>query len=178
MPSNVITTAILIITGVTAATILLTGVIYPALFGINDTVTTLADRVSDKALMDITPVFTYVTGGYDIHILMKNTGNADIPLESLKQSEVYIISRDPDKLSNDHSKTAFIRAPHKEMGGRDCWEYSFPDEKNKNYWKGGETVNIDVSLARPLETGEYTVRFVMFNGYTIDDIISIQGRRR
>jgi len=178
MPSNVITTAVLIIVGVTAATLLLTQVMYPALFSINDTVTTLADRMSDNALTDITPIFTYVTGGNNIHIMLKNTGKTDIPLDRLKQSEIYIISRDAERLSDKNARTAFIEINHKDMYKKNYWEYSFPTgNDDKVYWKQGETINIDVFTTRTLEPGEYTVRFVMYNGYTIDDTISMPRSR-
>lgn len=178
MPSNVITTAILIIIGVTAATLLLTQVMYPALFSINDTVTTLSDRMSDNALTDITPIFTYTTGGNNIHIMLKNTGKIDIPLDRLKQSEIYIISRDAEKLSDKNSRTAFIMINHKDMHNRNYWECSFPTgEDDKAYWKQGETINIDAFTTQTLEPGEYIVRFVMYNGYTINDTISIPKSR-
>ncbi|BDC35680.1 MAG: hypothetical protein EF806_05435 [Candidatus Methanoliparum thermophilum] len=179
MPGNVITTAVLIIVGVTAATLLLTQVMYPALSDINDAVNTLSDKISDNTLTDITPIFTYVTGKNNIHIMLKNTGKADIPFDRLKQSEIYIISRDAEKLSDKNAKTAFIGINHKDMYKNNYWKYSLParDEDKRTYWKQGETIYIDAFMTRPLEPGEYTVRFVMYNGYTIDDIITISKSR-
>lgn len=110
--------------------------------------------------------------------MLKNTGKIDIPLDRLKQSEIYIISRDAEKLSDKNSRTAFITINHKDMYKKDYWECSFPTgENDKAYWKQGETINIDAFTTRTLEPGEYIVRFVMYNGYTIDDTISIPKSR-
>ena len=169
MANNVITTALLIIAGVTGVVILM-GAVFPAIFQMTGTLGSIADDMSEKMLTNVCIVFSQPEGKV-IHLWLKNTGKNELLPNMIEYSDISIISN--SKISKD----PYINVPYKESAkGKPYWTYSFENKNNGDYWGTGDTIKVEVRLKRSLEPGSYTVRFTTYNGFTASDVFSA-GRR-
>ena len=169
MANNVITTALLIIAGVTGVVILM-GAVFPAIFQMTGTLGSIADDMSEKMLTNVSIVFTRPEGKV-IHLWLKNTGKNEILPDMIEYSDISIVSN--SKISKDR----YIHVPYKESAkGKPYWTYSFENKNNGDYWGKGDTIKVEVCLKRSLGPGSYTIRFTTYNGFTASDVFST-GRR-
>ena len=166
MANNVITTALLIIAGITAAMILISAV-FPAIFQMTGTFSSVASDMNDKMLTDAGILFTQPEKKV-IHVWLKNTGRNEIPYGLLESSDISIVS-----FSKENVENRYLRVPYKRSGvTKPYWTYTFEDI-NGDYWGRGENIEVEVSLRRPLETGVYTIQFMTYNGFIAEDVFSV-----
>jgi hypothetical protein len=175
MANNVITTALLIIAGVTGVVILMSAV-FPAIFQMTGAFDSTMSNMNERALTDIEPIFVYPEGNH-VHIWLKNTGQNEIPLNLVETSDIFIISKDKERLADKNAKTPFLRVLHKSIGEKNYWTYDFGKGHNGSYWGRGDTIGIDVSLTRPLEAGDYKIKLVTYNGFVVEDVFSMARGR-
>ena len=115
-------------------------------------------KVKNEITTEFRIIFAYgVAGGNTVKLWVKNVGGDSLPDSLIRLSDIYL--KTPSNV---------LRIPY---GG---WVYSIVNDENSDgRWGLGETLEITVTLDAPLETGDYTVKFVAYNGFTSSYFFSV-----
>jgi len=106
-------------------------------------------KVKNEIRSDFKIIFAYgVAGGNVIKLWIKNMGGDNLQNSLIRLSDIYV--KTPDDV---------IRVPYGN------WTYSIVNDANgDNRWGLGETLEIVITLSKPLNEGDYTVKFISYNG--------------
>ena len=153
MAQNTISTAILIIAGIVAAAALINAM-FPAVYGISGSVSSVSEASGDRMKTD----FTIISEGLDpsvsstLHVYVKNTGKLTITGANLAKTDVYFGSG-----SNLYKCKTGTALP--------SWQYAIQDGDGDQHWDPGETLDIAISTDNyDFRSDRQIVRLVVYNG--------------
>jgi len=149
MSADTFVSALLIITGVVAAGILINAV-YPVIWSSASTFSSSAHETDTRMRTDFKIVNTFAKDA-TAQIFMKNIGSTSMGSSEIQSADVYIVTS--DKLVNPaYGATA------------PSWTYLLKNSDNTN-WDNGETLEIDINFGENFVAGTtYTFEFVLPNG--------------
>ena len=91
-------------------------------------------------------------GASTIKLWVKNTGFKDLPRELIKKSEIMILSR---------NKVYYLLYGD----STDSWNYKLlNDSDDDSRWDPSETIEVEAHLSESLTSGDYYLKFILFNG--------------
>ncbi len=153
MTREVITNALLVIATVVAVSIFTTAMI-PSVRDMSNTYYSLTSKLGERVGTDIKIIFVEVD---DTHLTfwVKNIGSSRIAVPLLNLSDVFIVS----------NTTSY----HFTLSSSSV-SYTIENGDGDNYWEDGETLKVDISVS--LESGDYTLTFVLYNGVEDSEIFS------
>jgi len=151
MVEKVITTALLTIGSVICATALI-AVMYPTITSMASPFQSTTEKVSDRVKTDIKIIAEANTSSH-AYIWVKNIGKNKIP--HVDDCDVFY---GPE-------------GNFKRIASAD-WSYTIENDGGNNRWDIGETINITISN-QTLDSGDYYVKIVTYNGIWDDDEFSI-----
>ena len=151
MSADTFVSALLIITGVVAAGILINAV-YPVIWSSASTFSSSAHDTDTRMRTDFKIVNTYAkAGSANAQIFMKNIGSTSLGSSEIQTADVYVVTA--NALVNP---SYGVTAPN--------WSYSLKSSENTN-WDTGETLEIDITLSGSFNADDtYTFEFVLPNG--------------
>ena len=158
MSSNPITESYFIIVAVIAATIL-TAAIVPSIAQISQVYNQQAQNFQDKADLQLTIVFAAgVVGQRSATLWLKNTGVSALQPALINRSEIFF------GITGNFSRVQYGSL------GTDSWNYTILNESGNTNGNlnPGDTLQVLISLSRPLLSGDYYVQFVTYLGTTSD----------
>jgi len=162
MAQNTITTAILIIAGVIATAALLNA-LFPAIYGMSGSVSSVSESSSDRMKTD----FRIISEGLDpldsntLHLYVKNTGRLKITGSNIEKSDVYFGSG-----SSMYKARFDSSAP--------SWQYTIQDGNGDSIWNPGETLDITITTdSYDFRADRQTVRLAAYNGVSIEGIFTL-----
>jgi len=100
-------------------------------------------------------------GSMTIKLWVKNTGFKDIPRELIEKSEIIILSRD---------KVYYLLYGN----SGNSWSYRLlNDSDGDSRWDPSETIEVEVHLGKTLTSGDYYLKFILFNGVKSEYSLSV-----
>lgn len=157
MSQNTISTAILIIAGVVAAAALINAM-FPAVYSMSGSVTSVSDASSDRMKTD----FRIISEGLDplsssaLHVYVKNTGRLAISGPNLAKTDVYF-----------GSGSALYKC--KAGASLPSWQYAIQDGNGDGTWNPGETMDITITAENyDFRSDRQFVRIAAYNGVATD----------
>lgn len=153
MTREVITNALLVIATVVAVSIFTTAMI-PSVRDMSNTYYSLTTKLKERVGTDIKIIFVEVTDN-SLTFWVKNIGSNRIAVSLLNLSDVFIVS----------NTTSY----HFTLSDSNV-SYTIENGDSDNYWEDGETLEVNVSVS--LDSGEYTLTFVLYNGIEDSEIFS------
>ncbi len=162
MSADTFVSALLIITGVVAAGILINAV-YPVIWSSASTFSSSAHETDTRMRTDIKIVTTHASAATDIgKVWIKNIGSNPIGIAEIESADVFIGPKgDFYRLSWDEKP--INTAPQDPVAN--YWDGSLYDNNNNNIWDTGETLVITGHSSKALTSGEYVYfQVVLPNG--------------
>ena len=152
MAKEVVTTSILMIAAVVAATVAIT-VMMPAVRDLANSYVSVSGKLSDRIETDAEIIFVRVSSGSEtrIDLWIKNLG---------KSMDIGLLSRGDVFLYNQ-SFYRHIRG----------FNVTVENGDGDGYWERGETAKISFAIEEELG-GEYTITYVFYNGVKISETFS------
>ncbi|HMK47664.1 MAG TPA: hypothetical protein VK436_13650 [Methanocella sp.] len=162
MSQSTISTAILIIAGV-IATAALINALFPSIYGMAGSVTSVSQSSTDRMKTDI----KIISEGMDpsvsdtMHIYVKNTGRMKITSTNLVKSDVYIAN----------SSTTY---KCKYSTGQPSWQYAIKDGNGDSTWDPGETLDIIITAGGyDFHSDGQSVTVALYNGVATHEEYSL-----
>lgn len=155
MAQNVISTAILIVAGVIAVIALINGV-FPAIYQMSGSVSSVTDTSSDRMNTEIKIISVSANQSqyYSINIYVKNVGACKITGAKIPYLDVYYGSAGAGMTKAASGGTSYPR-----------WEYGIAGGNGDANLDPGETLNIWLrTSAYDFRSGRQKVRVVLANG--------------
>ena len=101
------------------------------------------------------------SGSTTVKLWVKNTGFKDLPRELIEKSEIIILGR---------SKVYYLL--HGDSSN--SWSYKLlNDSDDDSRWDPSETIEVEVRLSASLTSGDYYLKFVLFNGAESEYSLSV-----
>ena len=101
------------------------------------------------------------SGSTTVKLWVKNTGFKDLPRELIEKSEIIILGR---------SKVYYLL--HGDSSN--SWSYKLlNDSDDDSRWDPSETIEVEVRLSASLTSGDYYLKFVLFNGAESEHSLSV-----
>ncbi|MDK2796180.1 MAG: hypothetical protein PWQ22_289 [Archaeoglobaceae archaeon] len=153
MAKEVVTTSILMIAAVVAATVAIT-VMTPAVRDLAHSYTSVSGKLSDKIQTDAEIIFVRTSdsgSGTEIDFWIKNLGKS-MNKDLLERGDLFI-----------YSDTYYKHIT--------SFNVSIENGDGDNQWERGETAKISFNVEDTL-SGDYTITYVFYNGVKISDVFS------
>jgi flagellar protein FlaG len=153
MAKEVVTTSILMIAAVVAATVAIT-VMMPAVRDLANSYVSVSGKLNDRIETDAEIIFIKASSGTGttVDIWMKNLGKT-INIDLLSRGDIFLYNQ------------SFYRHIS-------SFSVSIENGDADSYWERGETARISFSIEDQL-SGEYTVVYVFYNGVRISETFSV-----
>jgi flagellar protein FlaG len=153
MAKEVVTTSILMIAAVVAATVAIT-VMMPAVRDLANSYVSVSGKLNDRIETDAEIIFIKASSetGTTVDIWMKNLGKT-INIDLLSKGDIFLYNQ------------SFYRHIS-------SFNVSIENGDADSYWERGETARISFSIEDQL-SGEYTVVYVFYNGVRISETFSV-----
>ena len=170
MSSETFVSAMLLITGVVAAAILIVAVL-PVIWGMVGTFSSASAATDRSMRTDFKIVTTYSKfltsppspAGANVTVWMKNIGTAKIGTTELNSADVFVGRTD------NFARAARIQNPV--LRGDKQWWYTFNlatgDLNNNGFWDPGETLQVDTFCTSVTASGQY-----VYFQYTLPNSVS------
>ena len=101
------------------------------------------------------------SGSTTVKLWVKNTGFKDLPRELIEKSEIIILGG---------SKVYYLL----HGGSSNSWRYKLlNDSDDDSRWDPSETIEVEVRLSASLTSGDYYLKFVLFNGAESEYSLSV-----
>jgi len=101
------------------------------------------------------------SGSTTVKLWVKNTGFKDLPRELIEKSEIIILGG---------SKVYYLL--HGDSSN--SWSYKLlNDSDDDSRWDPSETIEVEVRLSASLTSGDYYLKFVLFNGAESEYSLSV-----
>ena len=101
------------------------------------------------------------SGSTTVKLWVKNTGFKDLPRELIEKSEIIILGG---------SKVYYLL----HGGSSNSWSYKLlNDSDDDSRWDPSETIEVEVRLSASLTSGDYYLKFVLFNGAESEYSLSV-----
>ncbi len=153
MSKEVIVTALLVIATVVAVSIFIASML-PAIYDLSDTYASITNKLSNRIGTDIRVIFIKVNSS-NVTFWAKNIGYNRISASMLNLSDVFIVS------SNQSYHMTFSDSRI---------SYNIENGDGDDYWEYGETLKVSINVS--LDSGEYILTFVLYNGVKTSEIFS------
>jgi flagellar protein FlaG len=153
MAREVVTTSILMIAAVVAATMAIT-VMMPAVQDLAHSYTSVSGKLSDRIQTDAEIIFvrtSEVNSSIAVDVWIKNLGKS-MNVDLLRKGDIFI--------SSDNYYSHITN-----------FSVSIENGDGNNYWDYGETAKLTFQLEDTL-SGDYTITYVFYNGVKISDVFS------
>ncbi|MCF8884785.1 MAG: hypothetical protein L4877_03210 [Aigarchaeota archaeon] len=106
-------------------------------------------------------IYVYQDNLDKLWIWIKNTGSRSMSLQLVELSEIFLTS-----------SSNVIHIPYN--SGDINWIYRLKNDANSNLkWDPTKTLEIIVNLNNKLDLGDYSVKFVLFNGRSCEYVFSV-----
>jgi len=162
MSQSTISTAILIIAGV-IATAALINALFPSIYGMAGSVTSVSQSSSDRMKTDI----KIISEGLDpsvpdtMHMYVKNTGRLKITGANLVKSDVYIANASTTRKCEYST-------------GDPSWQYAIRDGNGDGTWDPGETLDIIITAGGyDFHADGQSVTIALYNGVATQEKYSL-----
>jgi len=158
MASEVISSALLMVATI-IATIALINAVFPSIYGMSGTITTVTHNVNDQMKTDLK--FIYETTDTTNHLTawVKNTGSSNIYLTNFNNTDLFYGEADG----------VMSRATLNGTSGS-YWTYTIENGNGDSTWSPGQTMRIDITSADNFVPGEdYKIRLTLPNGAFTED---------
>ncbi|NIA10031.1 MAG: hypothetical protein GWP10_09955 [Nitrospiraceae bacterium] len=162
MGGETISIAMITIASVICAATFITST-FPAIARTHEPIISAVDTINDRIETDITIIHeTTSSDGKIAYIWVKNVGNNRIHPNLIVNSDLFF-GPDGD----------FMRVEYHETGSpAPCWNYII--ENGGDSWGQGETIKVMINTTDdPVTSGEYFVKFIMYNGISDEDYFTV-----
>lgn len=158
MASEVISSALLMIATI-IATVALINAVFPSIYGMSGTITTVTNNVNDQLKTDMKFIYETTDNTNHMTAWVKNTG----------RSNIYLASFDKTDLFYGDANGVMNRATLNGTTGS-YWTYTIENGNGDSTWGPGQTMRIDITAADDFVPGtDYKIRLTLPNGAFTED---------
>jgi archaeal flagellar protein FlaG len=162
MASEVISSALLMIATIIAAVALINAV-FPSIYGMSGSITTMTNNVDDRMKSDIKFIYETTDQSNNLTAWIKNTGQTQIIPASFNDTDVFYGD------ANGVMKRAILNST-----SAPGWTYNIENDNGNGRLDPGETLCIHVLSDEPFTPGNYyKIRLVLYNGAFCEDYFTV-----
>lgn len=162
MAQEVMSSALLMIATV-IATVALINAVYPSIYGMTGSITSVTQTVNDRMKSDIKFVYESSSDDNNLVVWVKNTGKTQIAMSNLNRTDVFFGKN--GKVMN--------RAGYNTIGFPK-WTGSIENDNNNGIWDPTETMKITITTDdHYFSPGDYRVRIVLYNGVYCEEYFTL-----
>lgn len=162
MAQEVMSSALLMIATIIAAVALINAV-FPSIYGMSGSITTMTSNVNDRMKCDIKFVYETNDQYNNLTAWIKNTGKVQILVTNFNNTDVFF----------GEVGTVMKRAV---LNGTSApnWTYTIENDDGNGRWDSGETLRINITSDQTFKAGrDYKVRVVLYNGVFCEDYFTV-----
>ncbi len=162
MASEVISSALLMIATVIAAVALINAV-FPSIYGISGSITTMTHTVDDRMKTDFKFIYETTDQLYTLTAWLKNTGETQVIPVKFNSTDVFYGN------TSGVMKRAIL-----DSESAPCWNYTIENDNGNGKWDPGETLRINIRSDVQFTLGDrYKIRMVLYNGAFCEDYFTV-----
>ncbi|MDI6896368.1 hypothetical protein [Methanocella conradii] len=162
MAQEVVSSALLMIATIIAAVALINAV-FPSIYSMSGSITTMTNSVNDRMKCDIKFVYETTDQGNNLTAWAKNTGKTQIFLTPFNSTDMFYGE------TGAVMKRAILNGTSAPR-----WTYTIENDNGNERWDPGETIRIDIQSDTPFMAGkDYRVRMVLYNGVFCEDYFTV-----
>jgi flagellar protein FlaG len=158
MASEVISSALLMIATI-VATVALINAVFPSIYGMSGSITTVTNNVNDQMKTDIKFIYETTDNTNHLTAWVKNIGRSNVYLSTFNNTDLFYGEVDGvmSRATLNGTTTPY-------------WTYAIENGDGDSTWSPGQTLRIDIYAADDFAPGEdYRIKFTLANGAYTED---------